>query len=46
MWRSRKGKHLRFTIHIDAADRSGLKFSPRLLALATIVRDQQHLTEG
>jgi hypothetical protein len=35
--------HVRFTINIDAADRSGLKFSSKLLALAKIVHDQQHL---
>jgi hypothetical protein len=31
--------HIRFLINTDAADRSGLKFSSKLLALATIVRD-------
>ena len=35
--------HVRFTINIDAADRSGLKFSSKLLALAIIVHDQRHL---
>jgi hypothetical protein len=30
---------IRFLINTDAADRSGLKFSSKLLALATIVRD-------
>ena len=31
--------HIRFLINTDAADRSGLKFSSKLLALAKIVRD-------
>jgi hypothetical protein len=30
---------IRFLINTDAADRSGLKFSSKLLALAKIVRD-------
>jgi len=32
--------HVRFTINTDAADRSGLKFSSKLLALAKIVHDE------
>jgi hypothetical protein len=31
---------VRFTINTDAADRAGLKFSSKLLALAKIVHDQ------
>jgi hypothetical protein len=38
--------HVRFAINTDAADRSGLKFSSKLLALAQIVHDQQHLKGG
>jgi hypothetical protein len=34
--------HVRFTINADAADRSGLKFSSKLLALAKIVHDEKH----
>jgi hypothetical protein len=32
---------VRFTINIDAADRAGLKFSAKLLALAKIVHDER-----
>ena len=32
--------HVHFTINTDAANRSGLKFSSKLLALAKIVHDQ------
>ena len=35
--------HVRFTINTDAADRSGLIISSKLLALAKIVHDQPHL---
>jgi len=35
-----QGNHVRFTINTDAADRAGLKFSSKLLALAKIVHDQ------
>lgn len=31
--------HVRFSINTDAANRSGLKFSSKLLALARIVHD-------
>ena len=34
--------HVHFTINTDAANRSGLKFSSKLLALARIVHDQEH----
>jgi hypothetical protein len=34
--------HVRFAINTDAADRSGLKFSSKLLALAKIVHDEGH----
>lgn len=34
--------HVRFTVNTDAADRSGLKFSSKLLTLAKIVHDQDH----
>jgi hypothetical protein len=34
--------HVRFTINTDAVDRSGLKFSSKLLALAKIVHDGGH----
>jgi len=33
---------VRFTINTDAADRAGLKFSAKLLALATIVHNEGH----
>jgi hypothetical protein len=38
--------HVRFAINTDAADRSGLKFSSKLLALAQIVHDQEHAKGG
>jgi len=38
--------HVRFNINIDAADRSGLKFSSKLLALAKIVHDDGHSKRG
>ena len=38
--------HVRFTINIDAADRSGLQFSSKLLALAKIVHDEGHSKGG
>jgi hypothetical protein len=38
--------HVRFTINIDAADRSGLKFSSKLLAVAKIVHDEGHSKGG
>lgn len=38
--------HVRFTINIDAADRAGLKFSAKLLALAKIVHDERHSKGG
>jgi hypothetical protein len=34
--------HVRFIINSDAADRSGLRFSSKLLALAKIVHDEKH----
>jgi hypothetical protein len=34
--------HVRFAINTDAADRAGLKFSAKLLALARIVHDEGH----
>jgi hypothetical protein len=37
---------VRFAINTDAVDRSGLKFSSKLLALAQLVHDQQHLKGG
>ena len=37
---------MRFAINTDAADRSGLKFSSKLLALAKLVRDQEHAKGG
>lgn len=37
---------VRFTINTDAGDRSGLKFSSKLLALAQLVHDQAHLKGG
>jgi hypothetical protein len=37
---------VRFSINTDAADRSGLKFSSKLLALAQLVHDQEHLKGG
>ncbi len=37
---------VRFAINTDAADRSGLKFSSKLLALAQLVRDPEHLKGG
>jgi hypothetical protein len=37
-----RDNHVRFTINTDAADRSGLKFSAKLLALAKIVHDDGH----
>jgi hypothetical protein len=33
-------------INIDAADRSGLKFSSKLLAVAKIVHDEGHSKGG
>jgi hypothetical protein len=41
-----EGNHVRFAINTDAANRSGLKFSSKLLALATIVHDEGHLKGG
>jgi hypothetical protein len=38
--------HVRFTINSDAAGRSGLKFSSKLLTLATIVHDQGNSKGG
>jgi hypothetical protein len=38
--------HIRFAINTDAADRAGLKFSAKLLALAKIVHDEGHLKGG
>jgi YfiR/HmsC-like len=38
--------HVRFNINIDAADRSGLKFSSKLLALAKIVHNNGHSKGG
>lgn len=38
--------HVRFTINIDAANRSGLIISSKLLALAKIVHDQPHIKGG
>jgi hypothetical protein len=38
--------HVRFTINTDAADRSGLIISSKLLALAKIVHDQPHMKGG
>jgi hypothetical protein len=38
--------HVRFTINIDAVDRSGLKFSSKLLAVAKIVHDEGHAKGG
>jgi hypothetical protein len=38
--------HVRFAINTDAADRSGLKFSAKLLALAKLVHDEWHLKGG
>ncbi len=38
--------HVRFTINIDAANRSGLRFSSKLLALAKIVHDGGHSKGG
>ena len=38
--------HVRFTINLDAADRSGLKFSSKLLALAKIVHEERHSKGG
>jgi hypothetical protein len=38
--------HVRFTISTDSADRSGLKFSSKLLALAKIVHDEGHSKGG
>jgi YfiR/HmsC-like len=38
--------HVRFAINADAADRSGLKFSSKLLALAKIVHDEGHSKGG
>jgi hypothetical protein len=38
--------HMRFTINIDAANRSGLTISSKLLALAKIVHDQSHIKKG
>jgi hypothetical protein len=38
--------HVRFAINTDAADRSDLKFSSKLLALAQIVHDQEHAKGG
>jgi hypothetical protein len=37
---------VRFAINADAANRSGLKFSSKLLALAQIVHDQEHAKGG
>jgi hypothetical protein len=38
--------HVRFAINTDAANRSGLKFSSKLLALAKLVHDEQHSKGG
>ena len=38
--------HVRFTINTDAADRAGLKFSSKLLALARIVHNEGHSKGG
>ena len=38
--------HVRFSINIDAVDRSGLKFSSKLLAVAKIVHDEGHPKGG
>jgi hypothetical protein len=38
--------HVRFAINTDAADRSSLKFSSKLLALAKIVHDEGHSKGG
>jgi hypothetical protein len=38
--------HVRFAINADAVDRSGLKFSSKLLALAKIVHDEGHSKGG
>jgi len=38
--------HVRFTINTDAADRAGLTFSSKLLALAKIVHDEGHTKGG
>jgi hypothetical protein len=35
--------HVRFAINTDAVDRSGLKFSSKLLALAKLIHDEEHL---
>jgi hypothetical protein len=37
---------VRFAINTDAVDRSGLKFSSKLLALAKIVHDDEHSKGG
>ena len=37
---------VRFAINTDAADRSGLTFSSKLLALAKLVRDEEHSKGG
>lgn len=34
-----EGERMRFAVNVDAADRSGLKLSSRLLGLAKVVRD-------
>jgi hypothetical protein len=41
-----EGNHVRFAINADAANRSGLKFSSKLLALAKIVHDEEHSKGG
>jgi len=38
--------HVRFTINTDSVDRSGLKFSSKLLALAKLVHDEGHSKGG
>ena len=43
---TQENDRVRFAINTDAADRSGLKFSSKLLALAQIVHDQEHLKGG
>lgn len=37
----REGRHIRFAINVDAAERAGLQVSSQLLGLARIVRDVQ-----
>ena len=37
---------VRFAINTDAVDRSGLKFSSKLLSLAKLVHDEEHSKGG